>query len=192
MLVMKKIALKPRSSKWHFTNSVAQSGVLRARSGSTRAEGAEMLEKQVFHAFCSHSERICSCRKGKAQFGRYHLKLTKSSSNADEFGFTHSELLPIGLMNLTTPHYIKVKGSGLYHVLDYLFPALSSNGVLLLSRFRMTEKGVEFTGGGRHDQNLHNRQNRHGCLFVLYFVGLSQGWQGALQNRQNRHNRHEG
>ena len=38
------------------------------------------------------------------------------------------------------------------------------------------KRGVEFKGGSRHDrnrQNCQNRQNRHGCVFVLYFVGDS-------------------
>ena len=52
--------------------------------------------------------------------------------------------------------------------------------------------GVEFKGGSRHDQNRHDRQNRHGRPLALYFVGQAQGGQGPLQNRQNRQNRHEG
>ena len=36
----------------------------------------------------------------------------------------------------------------------------------------MTEKGVEFKGRSRHNQNHHNCQNpQNCCLFVLYFVG---------------------
>ena len=47
----------------------------------------------------------------------------------------------------------------------------------------ITEKGVEFKGGSRHDRNRHNRQNRqnrHGRLLALYFVGQAKGGQGAL------------
>ena len=50
-------------------------------------------------------------------------------------------------------------------------------------------------GGSRHNRNRHNRRNRqncHGRLLALYFVGQAKGGQGALQNRQNRQNSHEG
>ena len=40
------------------------------------------------------------------------------------------------------------------------------------------KRGVEFKGGSFHDWNRHDRQNRqtrHGCLIVLYFVGQAKG-----------------
>ena len=61
----------------------------------------------------------------------------------------------------------------------------------ILSQYRAIwsgsrKRGVDFKGGSRHDRNRHDRQNRHGCLIVLCFVGQPQRRQGALRNRQNR------
>ena len=37
----------------------------------------------------------------------------------------------------------------------------------------MTEKGVEFKGGRRHDQNRHNRQNRQNRVKTFTVASLS-------------------
>ena len=39
----------------------------------------------------------------------------------------------------------------------------------------MSEKGVEFKGGSRHNRNRHNRRNRQSRLSILHLAGHAKG-----------------
>ena len=114
-----------------------------------------------------------------------------------------STICPFGPeMTFSSPKHYVLKGK---------WPVLKRKILESGGKNRQKDKWYPFhacTGGGgasfifmaagiflNNRQNRQSRQNRHGCLFVLYFVGPAKRGQGALQihrNGPNLENRHEG